>query len=320
MTEKTKSKQRIAALEAKLESTHAAMKDVLLSAWDEIDDLKQQNVGMKTQITELESALNLRFLVLNQRNKSAHSTGVPTNCKASTPQGNVTEEEEGSSSAFENPSHRENKQRLKMPRRATFAVASSDQGSHGFSTPRLIKRFTIPLQEMGFSKTNNETDAPVKRNFRKSAEPSIQSCPESSIRSNLSGRVTIPLIVQASRAANHLRKTFESTRREKAMTSQEMDLRRVFDSMDMTCAITMHDLQSKLQGKEAAITTLQKTRLIQDVTIASLDLEVVEQELTDLSLEECREKLKFLQMRRDDLDRKISKFQNNDGTFKDNNR
>ena len=57
MTENTKSKQRIAALEAKLESTHAAMKDVLLSAWDEIDDLKQQNVGMKTQITELESAL-----------------------------------------------------------------------------------------------------------------------------------------------------------------------------------------------------------------------------------------------------------------------
>mmetsp|Transcript_6781 Transcript_6781/g.9873 ORF Transcript_6781/g.9873 Transcript_6781/m.9873 type:complete len:320 (-) Transcript_6781:470-1429(-) len=319
MTEKTKSKQRIAALEAKLESTHAAMKDVLLSAWDEIDDLKQQNVSMKTQITELESALNLRFLVLNQRNKSASSTGVPLNCKASTPQGNVTEEE-GSSTALENPSHRENKQRLKMPRRATIAVASSDQGSHGFSTPRLIKRFTIPLQEMGFSKANNETDAPMKRNFRKSAQPSIQSCPESSIRSNLSERVTIPLIVQASRAANHLRKTFDSTRRDKAMTSQEMDLRRVFDSMDMTCAITMHDLQSKLQGKEAAIATLQKTRLIQDVTIASLDLEVVEQELTNLSLEECREKLKFLQMRGDELDRKISRLQNNDETLKDNNR
>ena len=70
----------------------------------------------------------------------------------------------------------------------------------------------------------------------------------------------------------------------------------------------MQDLQSKLQGKEAAILTLQRTKVIQEVTLSSLDMELEDLEINNMTMEECRSKVHLLQSKSDELDVNISRM------------
>lgn len=297
---KKERKQRIAEMEAKLQSTRETITAALRSSWDEIEMLKEQNITLKTQITDLESALNVRYLILNQSLEQSSKTGAPIDPHLSyQDSGNLLD---GSCKATSAP----------MLSKKIDQVGKDE-------VSRMDKRHTIPKYRDECGKVNTtlhnskENIAGMRPEMKHKfasfqqlrlprTDKSISSCPATLQR--LSEHSKIPIFVRASCAANQL-----SKKREKKSTSQhEQDLRRVLNSMDATCALTLQDLQSKLQGTEAAILTLQKAKVIQEVTIASLDLELEDLEVNSLSMEECWSEIAMLKSQIDELDAAISKM------------
>jgi len=297
---KKERKQRIAEIEARLQSTRETLTASLHSSWDEIERLKEENISLKAKITDLESMLNVRYLLLNQTLELTGKTDI---------------------SSYNQPSCGENVKRHdgKSLETTSSSTISPDveqiAGSKDVLDPK-AKRHTIPGSSKNCWEANvsqrtskgNKPEKPQKiaslQNLRPHrTDKSTWSCP-TAVHGSQPERSKIPLVVMASGVANKLR-----MRQEKAATSQqENDLRRVFNSMDAACAVTLQDLQSKLQGKEAAILTLQRAKVIQEVTLSSLDMELEDLEITNMSMEECCSKVQQLQSQSDELDVEISKM------------
>lgn len=292
---KKERKQLIADIEARLQRTRETLTASLHSSWDEIEKLKEENISLKAEITDLESMLHVRYLLLNRILEQTGEIDI---------------------SPYHQPSSGENVNRHDCTSRKTLSAStiSPDVGQEAGSKDafeKKAKRHTIPGGRKNCWEANvsqhmskgNEPEKPQKTASLPYLGPprtdkSIWSCPNALLGSQAE-RSNIPLDV-----ANKLR-----MRQEKApMSQQENDLRRVFNSMDTACAVTVQDLQSKLQGKEAAILTLQRTKVIQEVTLSSLDMELEDLEINNMTMEECRSKVHLLQSKSDELDVNISRM------------